>query len=41
MDIAMKEGTYSKTHQVFIRTDKNTMNRIFENKFKINGITLN
>ena len=40
MDIAMKEGTYSKTHQVFIRTDKNTMNRIFENSLKY-GITLN
>lgn len=40
MDIATIDGKYSQTHQVFIRTDKELMNRIFDNSVKF-GITLN
>lgn len=40
MDIAIKDGRYSKTHQVFIRTDEEMMNRIFNHSVKY-GITLN
>ena len=40
MDVAKKDGRYSRTHQVFIRTDKKTMDCIFDNSVKY-GITLN
>ncbi len=40
MDVAIKNGYYSRTHQVFLRTDCDTMNRIFDNSVKY-GITLN
>lgn len=40
MDVAERDGRYSQTHQVFIRTDEKLMNRIFENGVKY-GITLN
>lgn len=40
MDVAKRENKYSMTHQVFIKTDKAMMNRIFDNSVKY-GITLN
>lgn len=40
MDVASKNGEFSQTHQVFLRTGKELMNRIFENSVKY-GITLN
>lgn len=40
MDVASINDRYSRTHQVFIRTDKETMDRIFERSVKY-GITLN
>lgn len=40
MDVAEKDGRYSRTHQVFVRTDKELMNRVFDNSIKY-GITLN
>ncbi len=40
LDIASKNSRYSKTHQVFIRTDKKMMDRIYKNSVKY-GITLN
>lgn len=41
MDVVEAEkGVYSKTHQVFIRTTKEQMDRIFNNSIKY-GITLN
>lgn len=40
MDVAMKKDCYSSTHQVFIRTSEEAMNRIFDNGIKY-GITLN
>lgn len=40
MDTASKNGLYSKTHQVFIQTGREKMNRIFSNSMKY-GITLN
>lgn len=40
MDVASKDGAFSRTHQVFLRTGKEKMDRIFENSVKY-GITLN
>lgn len=40
MDVASKDGVFSQTHQVFLRTGKEKMERIFENSVKY-GITLN
>lgn len=40
MDVAEHDKVYSKTHQVFIKTDEETMERIFENSIRY-GITLN
>ena len=40
MDVASSNGTFSKTHQVFLRTGKEKMERIFEHSIKY-GITLN
>ena len=40
MDVAAINGKFSRTHQLFIRTDKESMNRIFDNSIKY-GITLN
>lgn len=40
MNIASKNGRYSMTHEVFIRTDKEVMDRMFNNGLKY-GITLN
>lgn len=40
MDVAQKDDRYSRTHQVFIKTDKELMNRIYNNSIKY-GITLN
>jgi glycine hydroxymethyltransferase len=40
MNVAEYEKKYSKTHQVFIKTDEETMDRIYENSTRY-GITLN
>lgn len=40
MDVASKDNVFSQTHQVFIRTGKEKMDRIFSNSVKY-GITLN
>lgn len=40
MDVASKNGKFSRTHQIFIRTGKEKMDRIFTNSVKY-GITLN
>ena len=40
MNIGTFDGRYSSTHEVFIKTDKETMDRIFNRSVK-NGITLN
>ncbi len=40
MDVAEYDKIYSKTHQVFIKTDEETMDRIYENSIRY-GITLN
>lgn len=39
-DVASHDGIYSRTHEVFIYTDKDLMDRIYENGVRL-GITLN
>ena len=39
-DVGRNEGRWTDTHQVFIYTDKDTMNRIYNNGLRL-GITLN
>lgn len=40
MDVASKDGKFSRTHQVFLKTGKEKMDRIFTNSVRY-GITLN
>ncbi len=40
LDVADVDGKISSTHQIFIRTSKNTMETIYENAYKC-GVTLN
>lgn len=40
LDIAEIDGKISKTHQIFIRCNKELMERIYDNAYKC-GVTLN
>ncbi len=40
LDVADVDGKISSTHQIFIRTSKNTMETIYDNAYKC-GVTLN